>query len=304
MIHRVLAALCSWCVIGSIVLVPSVRADLVVSSVSTPVAITFDSTLTDVNNGEYLGEGFHSSPSNGQLDSDSWAVDAESATLSFGGTAGPGGVFGNGQFGDPIGVNVGGLWSFDVGGGNSTLGVQPHGSHFTPGSITLRVRNDTGMTITSWSVAYDIFSFNDSSRSTSVDFSYAVGTTTPGSFTSVPLLEFDSPPESDSAAWSGPTTKSTVIADSVASGSHLFLRWTFNTSNQGAPANIQDEVALDNISVTAVPEPGAVQFGAVLCAGVGLVWFIRQSRLERSCVPRPKGYKVRRALEPGLPTAP
>jgi hypothetical protein len=282
MVTRVFVVFCSSCALGSIALVSPVVGDLVVTTIGETTLITFDDALTGVTNGEFLGEGFHSSPSNGQLDSDSWSVDAESTTLSFGGSASPGTEFGRGQLSDPTSVNVGGLWSFDIG-GNSTLGVQPHGNYFTPGSITLRVRNDTGMMVTAWNIAYDIFHFNDSARSISIDFSYAVGMTTPESFTSVPI-DFDSPALGEAApSWSGPIAKSTVIPASVANESHLFLRWTFNTSDQGAPASIQDEVALDNISVTAVPEPAALLFGMMLCGLIALIAFVKR-RVKASCL--------------------
>jgi hypothetical protein len=282
MASRVLAAFCSAHLIAWLALVLPAKGDLVVSSLDTPNVITFDTTLAGVNNGEFLGEGFHSTPDNGQLDSDSWAVDAESGTLSFGGSANPGTEFGRSQLSDPTSVNIGGIWSFDIA-GNSTLGIQPHGSYFTPGSITLRVRNDTGMTVSAWDVAYDIFHFNDSARSISIDFSYAVGTTTPGDFTSLSLLDFDSPAVGDATpVWSGPIVRSTTITASVTDGSHLFLRWTFNTSDQGSPASIQDEVALDNISVAAVPEPSAILFGVVVSAIGALALILRFLSVQKN----------------------
>jgi hypothetical protein len=253
---------------GPLIATPS-SADLVVDFADTPAVVTFDGTLADVNQNKFLGEGLASSPSFGQLDSDSWEIDAGSELLPFGGSATTGTIFGAGN--SPGNTNVAGLYSFDTGGGNIALGIQPHVDHFTPGTIILRVLNDTGAMISSWDVSYDIYAWNDTNASTSVDFSYAVGTTTPGAFN--PLsLDFDSPLVQDVvAAWGGPTNKSTSIAASVADGTHLFLKWTINST--GGTSVVHDEVALDNISVTAVsavPEPRAALFGLVVILTTGV----------------------------------
>ena len=252
------------CTAGGLFFATTSSADLVIDFADTPTSVvTFEGTLAGVNQNKFLGEGLASSPSFGQLDSDSWEVDAGSELLPFGGSATTGTIFGAGN--SPGNTNVAGLYSFDTGGGNIALGIQPHIDHFTPGTIILRVLNDTGATVSSWDVSYDIFAYNDTNASTSIDFSYAVGTTTPGTFN--PLsLDFDSPFVQDVvAAWGGPTNKSTSIAASVADGTHLFLKWTFNST--GGTSVVHDEVALDNISVTAVsavPEPSAALFGLVV----------------------------------------
>ena len=151
-------------------------ADLVINFADTPTVVTFEGTLANVNQNKFLGEGFASSPSFGQLDSDSWEVDAGSQLLPFGGSATTGTIFGGGN--TPGNTTLAGIYSFDTG-GNVALGVQPHIDHFTPGTIILRVLNHTGATVSSWDVSYDIFARNDTNASTSIDFSYAVGTTTP-----------------------------------------------------------------------------------------------------------------------------
>jgi hypothetical protein len=263
--------------LGEVVLfAATARADLVISFADSPVVITFDETLAGVNQNQFRGEGFAPEPTFGQLDSDSWEIDAESATMPFGGSAGPPPTLFAG--GDPQNaVAFEGVFSANTSGTNRALGIQPHNDHFTPGTITLRILNDTGANISAWNVAYDLFAFNDTGRSTSMDFSYAVGMTTPGTFAPVPLLDFDSATIAD-GIWSSAVPKSAELPANVAAGGHLFLRWTVNTSNQEGIAIFHDEIALDNISVTAVavPEPGAFLIcgGVAALAGlsVGICW--------------------------------
>jgi hypothetical protein len=257
------------------------HADLVISSVDSPVTITFDETLAGVNQNRFLGEGLSPSPTFGQLDSDSWEIDTGTATLPFGDTSDPPSSLFAG--GDPQGpVTVGGLYSFNPSGVNRALGVQPHDDHFTPGTITLRVLNNTGAEISLWNVAYEIFAFNDKLQSTSMDFSYATGMETPGAFVLVPSLDFDSMSTPD-GAWTAAIPRSTLLSASVAAGGHLFLRWTINTSSEEGDASLHDEIALDTIQVIAasVPEPSAFLFGAIVAGIAGLVT-VGQRRADRS----------------------
>jgi hypothetical protein len=267
MLHRSSALRSAFFVIAGIFCISSATADLVISSIGTPAVITFDGTLVDVNENSYLGEGFNSTPSSGQLDSDSWELESGSDILPFGGSANFDSLFARG-----IGIsNVGfeGVYSFDTGAGNRTLGIQPHVDHFSPGTITLRLRNGTGTTISSWDIGYDIFAFNDKIASTSVDFSYAVGTTVPGGFTTVSAVHFESDLLSDDTAVWESTTRSTTINATVVANSNLFLRWTINST--GSLSIHHDEIALDDISiVAAVPEPGAFVLVGLVCGVVSL----------------------------------
>jgi hypothetical protein len=243
---------------GVVFVAPPAWADLVVSFADSPVVITFDDTLAGVNQNKFLGEGLAPTPSFGQLDSDSWEIDAGSALLPFGGSASTGTIFAAAA--STGNTSVAGLYSFDTGGGNSTLGIQPHVDHYSPGTIILRVLNNTGTTVSLWNVSYEIFAYNDTNASTSIDFSYAVGMTTPGSFTPLALGFNTTSMQDDVAAWSGPMNESTAIPASVADSTHLFLKWTFNST--GGTSVVHDEIALDNISVmaVAVPEPSAAIF--------------------------------------------
>jgi hypothetical protein len=248
------------------------HAALDVSSVNTPVTITFDSTLTGVNFGAFTGGGFEPGTSTaGRLDSDAWAVAGMSeGSLSFGGTA-TGGDFARGS--SEEGVLFGGVYGFDTieggGGVNRILGIQPTGGDFTPGDITLRIQNETGMAISLWDVSYDAFEYNDSNLSASIKFSWSTDNIT---YTAIPGLDFSSPLTNPGGEddWSAAASRSTTIAsDPIANTGYLYLRWSFTNSS---PENVLggDQLGIDNISVAAVPEPRAFLIGGLVCGVIGL----------------------------------
>ena len=141
-------------------------------------------------------------------------------------------------------VSTGGVYSFDTGSGNATLGIQPGGSDFTPGNITLRVDNNTGSTFNTISIAYDIFVFNDQGRANSLNFSYS---TDDVSYNDLAALDYTSPGTSTGDNWSSAINRSISFNLTVANGSSIYLRWTGDdVSGSGA----RDEFAIDNISVT------------------------------------------------------
>ena len=54
------------------------------------------------------------------------------------------------------GVVSGGFYAFDVGSSNYSFGIQPGGSDWTPGTVTLRIQNKTGSALAKLNVQYDI----------------------------------------------------------------------------------------------------------------------------------------------------
>ena len=192
------------------VLVPAkrARADLDISSVDTPVTIDFDTTVTEVNNGQWAGTGFQSAATAGQLDSDSWASTGMSdGALAFGGTRTTAGTdYTRGMTAVP--VTTGGFYSYTVALGNQALWIQPTGSDFVaPGTITLRIKNSTGSTVNFWDVSYNLYNDNNQGRSNSFNFSYSTNDST---YTAVTALDFTSPAAADLA---GPTSFSEVDND-------------------------------------------------------------------------------------------
>lgn len=249
-------------------------ADLVLNTVN--VAETIDFTGFD-------GSGFDSFGVNGavvsggMLNSDTFSFDGFDTNVAFGGT---GTADDPARGSDPDGVSTGGVYNFDTGGGNASLGVQPGGTDFTPGSFYLRVRNGTTSTMSDFAISYDAYVYNDQGRANSFNFEYAASAsdTLPGSFTSVSALDLTSGEAADvSPTWALNSRSTTLTGLSVGAGEYLFLRWIGNdVSGSGS----RDQFALDNISVNgmtaaAVPEPRSA---ALLGIGLITVFLIRLRR--------------------------
>ncbi|XWN37828.1 MAG: T9SS type A sorting domain-containing protein [Balneola sp.] len=214
---------------------------LSVTSLSTDFTIDFESTLTGVNNGEFDGSGFDSAPGAGLLDSDAWSIDGFGANVAFGGAA---------TSGDPArgtstgGSGTGGVYAFEVSTGNFAMGVQPGGSDFTPGDFTLRIVNNTGSTVTSVEVDYNVYVYNDQARANSFNFSHSTDDAT---YTDVGALDFTSTAAADGGpSWVSASRNTTISGLSISDGSSLYLKWTGDdVSGSGS----RDEFALDDIVV-------------------------------------------------------
>ena len=225
-----------------------VSAQLNVAALNTAYTISFDGTVGGVGSGVWAGTGYQAVPTSGRLDSDAWAIFGFSdGNLNYGasqvsagtdftrGTTAPGNAA----------LTVGGLWSF--GGAGITgraLGIQPNGTDFTPGSITLRVQNNTGSTLTTFNVAYDVYYRNDQDFSNSFNLSYSDDNAT---YTSVPSQNVTSPAAAAGAAWVPSARSTTISGVYVPSGQFFYIRWR---GDQVSGSGLDDEFALDNISVT------------------------------------------------------
>ena len=216
-------------------------ASLSIDNLNSPVVINFN---------DFDGSGFSPTPSAGQLDSNMWAVDGFSdGSLDFGGTTEmDGNDFARGN--SSGGVITGGIWAFDTGGGNIALGIQPGGGDWTPGSLTLKLQNNTGQMLTALDVSYSIYLYNNAGRASSFDFSHSADNVT---YTQIGALDFQSPETaSNSLAWEETSLGTTLTGLSIADSEHYYLRWSGDDFSGGG---LRDEFGLDNISITAVPEP-------------------------------------------------
>jgi hypothetical protein len=270
--------------LASTLVPPHCQAGLVISQGNSPTTITFDETLEGVNVGAFAGGGLSPTPVAGQLNSQAWSLQGIGGGLPFGGTA-ESGVLARGT--SSGGVTAVGLYAFDVG-DNWILGIQPGGSDFTPGSITLRVLNGTGQLVTFWDIAYDIYFFNDQNRGNRLDFSHGNSET---AFTPVPELDFVTPAEREVPAEWQQVSRAIQLEQAVDPGDYLYLRWA---GNDALGSGARDEYGLDNIQIaailpqvppptppdaSAIPEPSSwVHFGVL--ALLTFAWRARRRHIR------------------------
>jgi len=194
----------------------------------------------------FEGAGFSPTPAFNQLDSDNWAATGFS-TGSF-------------DFGDTTtdtdsmrglstgGVTSGGIYAFDVDGlGNTSLGVQPTGSDFTPGSFILRLQNNTGATITSLDIAFVAYVNNNATRGNAFGFSYSTLTSDPADFIAVPALSIAASADApDANGFVANPLSATIGGLSIADGALFYLQWSGDDVSGGGS---RDEFAVDDIMV-------------------------------------------------------
>lgn len=271
MLKMVLLAGCSLCASLSVC-----QASLTLNTVGVASTINFDTTVSDVNNGQFTGGGFQSVTTSGQLDSDSWAVTGLSdGDLAFGGSVTTG-DYARATSGGA--VTIGGIYGFDVDPGagvNRALGIQPSGSDWAPGTLTLKIQNQTGQTLTDVILSYIVYVRNDEARANSFNFSYSKDNT---SYIAVSALDLTSTEAANvSPSFVANNRNTTITGLSIANNGFIYLRWNgAGVSGSGS----RDEFALDDISVTgmaAVPE--ASTWYAGLCLSLGILGtFVRKCR--------------------------
>ncbi|MCC6399447.1 MAG: lamin tail domain-containing protein [Flavobacteriales bacterium] len=221
------------------------QAQLGLTTSGSPVVITFDATLSGVGDGVFAGAGFQSSPAAGQLDSDAWAVTGWSnGNLAFGGaqtTAGTDYTRGT----TAAAQTTGGMYAFtNANIGSSSLGIQPGGSDWAPGTLTLRIQNNTPVTLSSVDVAYELWVRNDQPRGNSFNFSWSTDDVT---YTPVPALDYTSPLAADGLGFVLNTRSTTVTSLSIPSGGFFYVRWS---GADAGGSGSRDEFALDDITIT------------------------------------------------------
>ena len=239
----------TWSLAAALVIsVAPATAQLNVAAVNTAYTINFDGTLGGVSSGVWAGSGFQAVPIAGRLDSDAWAATGWSnGNLAFGGTQITAGTdYRRGIALAP--VATGGMYAFDDGAGGvlngRTLGFQPGASDWAPGTLTLRVQNNTGSTLTAFDIAYDVYYRDDQGRSS--DFNLYVSDNNT-SYTHISSQDVVSPVGPAGAAWVANARAVTVSGFNVPNGQYFYIRW--RGADVGG-AGSRDEFALDNISVT------------------------------------------------------
>ncbi len=187
-------------------------------------------TIFSENFNDFLGDGIASNPVAGQLDSGVWTVEGFSSAsdLSRGETDGS--------------VGTGGLYAVDRGEdeGNGLL-LQPGGSDFTPGNLTLNLSSGES-DLTDVTVSFDRLVNNDQGRANSFDFSYSLD--------GVTFITLDSFVSAAAADANGLTSETvTVTLPDLPAGTDFQLRWTGNDVDGSGS---RDEFGIDNLVVDGV----------------------------------------------------
>ena len=225
--------------------VNSVKAQLQLPN-TTAVVIDFTSTKAGVENGTFAAGGFNTAPAAGQLNSNGWAVNGWSdPSFTFGGTGAGGTDFGRGTV--SAAQSTGGIYAYNNS-GNVQMMMQPGGSDFTPGYITLKVQNTNASIMNQLAVSYKIYQRNDQLRSQSLTFSYSTDDVT---YTPISGLDYATPGATDALGWVVGATKSTTITGiNVPSTTFIYLRWSSDDISTGA-LGARDEIGLDDITLAA-----------------------------------------------------
>jgi hypothetical protein len=151
----------------------------------------------------------------------------------------------------------------------------------TPIILAWSFINQTGGDISNFNVSWDVEQYTQGGRPTKIDFDYnanaagatqagIIGTTLTTAQTGIPTSGANLP--GGTAPGGGPpiiTSRSVSIAlaTPLANGQSIDFRWITNGVD---PAGANAHFAVDNLSVTAIPEPATVWISASLCAIFGL----------------------------------
>lgn len=229
------------------------RAQLSINEGETDHVIDFDIPLAGVVIGPYRGIGFSENPSANELNSNAWATTGMSEGDTDFGFDYTGGDFGRGL--SEGNVDVGGFYGFLVAPDNVIWGFQQTPIDFTPGSITLRMVNNTGEYIEDMDLNYKIWENNNGDYSSNYNLSFSKDDI---SYVSLSDLDHrtpirrDNPLDPSDFLWNT-IPKDTVIEDLVlAPGDYFYLRWSSDSVDAytGLLSNEQfDEVGFDEISV-------------------------------------------------------
>lgn len=204
--------------------------------------LDFDNTAIGANEGQYDGSGFEPAPATGRLNSNTFATTGMSDGDTNFGDESIAGDFAGGT--SPGGVTAGGFYAFEVAPGNNAFGWQATGSDFAPGTITLRMQNQTGSEINTIDVAYLIYEYNDQGRSNSINFSYSEAF---NFYEEVPELNFVSTEAAASSpVWEVHPRNTKITNLEIFEGEFFYFRWT---SEDVSGSGSRDELAIDNIRV-------------------------------------------------------
>ncbi len=182
----------------------------------------------------FTGEGFATEPTAGQLDSDFWMADGFSSNSDLSrGTTGPG-------------VSTGGIYALERGDASgNALYIQPTGSDFTPGDLTLSLNSGSG-DLTDVTVSFERLVNNDQARGNDFDLAYSIDG---GSF-----VDADSFTSAASADGSGLVSQTVIVSlPDLPTNTNFQLRWS-GADNTGSGA--RDEFGIDTLLIDGLADTG------------------------------------------------
>ena len=229
----------------TLVLVSNVSiAQLSINSGGVDYTLDFDATVSGVNEGQFNGSGFTPVPAAGQLNSNSWSVEGVSdGILAYGGSQTTG-DFARGT--SPGFVGTGGIYAFTIGTSNNALGFQPATDDFTPGSITLKILNNTAGSIISLNLSYNIYNLNDQARANFLNLFYSYDDI---SYYRVTAFDYTSPADADPIPdWTQNNLAGIISGFNIKMGGYMYLRWVCDDSSG---VGSRDEFAIDDIVLNA-----------------------------------------------------
>lgn len=207
--------------------------------------IDFDNTALGVNEGVFAGTGFEATPVAGQLDADAWETTGMSDGSTTYGASASTGDFARGS--SAGGVTSGGFYAFEVEPSNYAIGIQPGGSDFTPGDLTMRIENNSGADITEINIGYVIWILNDQGRGNSLNFSWSTDNIT---YTPEATLDLTTADAADAIpVWTDNGMGITLSGLTITNGSFFYIRWS---SDDVSGAGSRDEIAIDDIEISAI----------------------------------------------------
>lgn len=216
----------------------------------------------------FSGAGFEPNPvAAGRLNANAWAATGFSdGSLAFGATN-TAGDYARGT--TAVAVTTGGIYAYTGAPGsaaNPSLMIQPSGTDFVPGSLTLRIRNDGTDNITQLVISYNLYIRNNELRGNSFNFSYSADNTT---YTTIAALDYTSPAAVDASGWvlvgTAPSRSTTITGLNITPGDYFYIRWTGNDAT--GSSGQRDEFGLDDISIAATFTPASTDFYRSLATG-------------------------------------
>lgn len=144
------------------------------------------------------------------------------------------------------GVDTGGVYAFETGANDYSLGLQPTADDATPGYIELKIPNNTGTPIKQVKLSYDIKFYNDQDGGVSIEPVYSLDGT---NYTALGHLDYITEESlSTSPVWKtiNRTTTIDISGTPLDDGASIYIKWNINGTTS---RNALDEIAIDNVNL-------------------------------------------------------